>query len=259
MLSDIRPALEDEGSAGFFIILPSGGSCFTGQFGAAPLQGASTRCPHAVVYSTRYCCPRWRHGQNQCRQTWSARAVRRHRLRKTQRGLSRKKRGSGKQRKAVRRVTRIQKWVADDRKDFFHKHSTIIVKSNGMVVVETLKVRNMSASAKGTAEVPGQRVRQKAGLNRAILDQGWGMFRNMLGYKLAYPSGRLAEVPAAYTSQTFSACGLVDATLRQGQAWFVSTGCGHRANADSNAGLNILRRMDSALKHVEGHRTKRPG
>jgi len=180
-------------------------------------------------------------------------------LRRAQQALSRKKRGSANRRKAIRRVARIQKRVADARKDFLHKHSTIIAKNHGMVVVEALQVRNMSASAKGTADAPGRRVRQKAGLNRAILDQGWSMFRTMLGYKLADRGGRLVEVPATYTSQTCSACGFVNAANRQSQARFVCIGCGHEANADSNAALNILRRADSALKPVEGHRTKRPG
>ena len=127
-----------------------------------------------------------------------------------------------------------------------------------MVVVEALKVRAMSASARGTADAPGRNVRQKAGLNRAILDQGWGMFRALLRYKLAHRGGRLVEVPAAYTSQTCSACYLMDAANRCDQARFVCVGCGHEANADSNAALNILRRADSALKPVEGHRAKRP-
>jgi putative transposase len=59
----------------------------------------------------------------------------------------------------------------------------------------------MTASAKGTAEAPGRKVRQKkARLNRAILDQGWSLFSRLLGYKLADRGGRLIEVPAAYTS-----------------------------------------------------------
>jgi putative transposase len=120
--------------------------------------------------------------------------------------------------RAFRRVARIQKRVADARKDFLHKQSTTIAKSHGMVVVEALQVRNMSASAKGTADAPGRRVRQKAGLNRAILDQGWSPFRTLLGYKLAHRGGRLMDVPAAYSRKTCSACGLVEAASRQGQA-----------------------------------------
>lgn len=179
-------------------------------------------------------------------------------LRKAQRALARKKRGSANRRKAVRRVARIQMRVANARKDFLHKHSTIIAKNHGVVVVEALPVRNMSASAKGTVAMPGRRVRQKAGLNRAILDQGWSMFRTMLAYKLADRGGELVEVPAAFTSQTCACCGHVDAANRQSRAMFVCMRCGHRDNADTNAAINILRRADGALKPVEGHRTRRP-
>ena len=188
-------------------------------------------------------------------------------LRKAQRALARKKRGSANRRKAAQRVAKIQKQVAEARKDFLHKHSTAIAKNHGMVVVEALQVRNMSASAKGTVEEPGRQVRQKAGLNRAVLDQGWSKFRTMLAYKLADRGGKLVEVPAAYTSQTCPECGHVSAANRQSQADFVCVACGHAANADTNAAINILRlgekvserRADSALKPVEGHRTKRPG
>ena len=149
--------------------------------------------------------------------------------------------------------------MANARKDFLHTRSTAIAKNHGMVVMEALSVRNMSASAKGSVEKPGRNVRQKAGLNRAILNQGWGRFRVMLAYKLADRGGRLVEVPAAYTSQTCSVCGCVDAANRQSQATFVCVRCGHTANADTNTAINILRRADSALKPVEGHRVKRPG
>jgi len=179
-------------------------------------------------------------------------------LRKAQRNLSRKRRGSSHRRKAIRRVAKIQLRAANARKDFLHKVSTDIAKNHGIVVVEALKVRNMSASAKGTLAEPGRKVRQKAGLNRAILDQGWGMFSRFLGYKLADRGGRLIEVPAAYTSQTCAACGVIDVASWLDQARFVCVACGHEANADTNAAINILRRADGALKPVEGHRTKRP-
>ena len=145
-------------------------------------------------------------------------------LRKAQRNLSRKKRGSSNRRKAIRRVAKIQMRVANARKNFLHEQTTIIAKNHGMVVVEVLRVRNMVRSAKGTAAEPGKKVRQKTGLNRAILDQGWGMFRTMLGWKLAERGGRLIEVSAAYTSQTCTACGVVDAASRISQSQFRCTG-----------------------------------
>ena len=178
-------------------------------------------------------------------------------LRKAQRNLSRKKRGSSNRRKAARRVAKIQMRVANARKDFLHKQTSTIANKHGVVVVEALKVRNMVRSAQGTVADPGKMVRQKAGLNRVILDQGWGAFRTMLGYKLADRGGKMIEVSAAYTSQTCAACGVVDAASRISQSRFVCTGCGHEANADTNAAINILRRADCSLKPVEGHR-KRP-
>jgi putative transposase len=180
-------------------------------------------------------------------------------LRKAQRAVARKARGSANRRKAVRRVAKIHRRVANARKDYLHKISTAIAQNHGMVVVEALRVRNMSASAKGTAEAPGRNVRQKAGLNRSILDQGWRMFRTLLGYKLAERGGRLVEVSPAYTSQTCAVCGAVDPASRQSQALFACTACGHTANADINAARNILRRADSPLKPVEGYRIQRPG
>ncbi len=180
-------------------------------------------------------------------------------LRKAQRNLSRKKRGSNNRRKAIRRVAKIQMRVANARKNFLHEQTTAIANNHGAVVLEALKVRNISASAKGTVAEPGKMVRQKAGLNRAILDQGWGGFRIMLGYKLADRGGMLIEVPAAYTSQTCAECGVVDAACRISQSRFICTGCGHEANADTNAARNILQRgLDKSLKSAEGHRGKRP-
>ncbi|MCR2831822.1 RNA-guided endonuclease TnpB family protein [Acidithiobacillus ferrooxidans] len=112
----------------------------------------------------------------------------------------------------------------------------------GRVVLEDLKVRNMTGSAKGTVEQPGHNVRQKAGLNKSILDQGWGMLKQMLGYKLQWAGGMLLLVDPAYTSQICPVCGLVDAENRKTQAVFHCQHCGHEAHADVNAAQNILAR-----------------
>jgi putative transposase len=175
-------------------------------------------------------------------------------LARAQRKLARKKKGSNNRRKQVRRVARLQLRVANARKDFLHKASTTIAKNHGMGVLKKLPIRNMVRSTKGTAEAPGTMVRQKAGRNRAILDQGWGIFRTMLGWKLFARGGKLVEVPAAYTSQTCAACAVVDARSRLDQARFVCVGCGHEANADTNAAIVILGRADSPVQPVEGSR-----
>ena len=100
----------------------------------------------------------------------------------------------------------------------------------------------MSRSAKGTAEQPGKRVRQKAGLNRSILDQGCAEFRRQLEYKLSWNGGMLVAVPAHHTSQTCPECGHVSPDNRQTQAVFACVSCGHTGNADWVAAVNILER-----------------
>ena len=112
----------------------------------------------------------------------------------------------------------------------------------GTVGIERLQVRNMSRSAKGTVAEPGKNVAAKAGLNRSILDKGWSTFRTLLAYKLADRGGTLIEVDPAYTSQTCSGCGHVSKQSRKSQSEFECVACGHTANADTNAAINILNR-----------------
>jgi putative transposase len=104
----------------------------------------------------------------------------------------------------------------------------------------------MSASAKGTIEEPGTHVSAKSGLNRRILDQGWGEFRRQLGYKLDWLGGTLLLVDPRNTSRTCNACGHVSADNRVSQSAFKCIACGHASNADTNAAKNILGRAGLA-------------
>ena len=125
-----------------------------------------------------------------------------------------------------------------------------ISKNHAVVVLEDLKVRNMTASAKGTVDKPGRNIRQKSGLNKSILDQGWGLLKRILDYKLQWTGGMLFLVNPAYTSQTCSVCGVVDAGNRPNQAVFHCLHCGQEAHADVNAAQNILAR---GLQSTAGH------
>jgi len=107
-------------------------------------------------------------------------------------------------------------------------------------VVEDLNVKGMSASAAGTVETPGRKVRQKSGLNRSLLDQGWSAFLRMLEYKADGSGGRVVRIPPQYTSQTCAVCGHVSPENRTTQALFRCVSCGHAENADLNAARNIL-------------------
>ncbi|MCL2459634.1 MAG: transposase, partial [Desulfobulbus sp.] len=99
-----------------------------------------------------------------------------------------------------------------------------------------------SRSAAGSIEQPGKNVRAKAGLNKAILDQGWSEFRRQLDYKLAWQGGRLIAVPPQYTSQICPRCGCKSADNRQTQAKFVCVECGFEEHADVVGAINVLAR-----------------
>ena len=165
---------------------------------------------------------------------------RQRQLRHAQREVSRKVKGSRNRRRAVERLGRLHARIAAQRNDWLHKLSTELADAHPVIAIEDLKVAAMSASAAGTADAPGKRVRQKAGLNRAILDQGWAEFRRQLDYKCAARGGAVVPVPAAYTSQSCSRCGFVAAGNRTAQALFACLSCGHAENADVNAAKNIL-------------------
>lgn len=164
------------------------------------------------------------------------------RLARYQRRMSRKVKFSNNWKKAKTKVQSIHKDIANARKDFLHKTTTTISQNHALVCIEDLQVRNMSRSSKGNSEQHGKRVRQKAGLNRAILDQGWGEFRRQLDYKLSWNGGILLAVPPKNTSLTCPCCAHVSKDNRLTQAQFLCIHCGYENNADVVGAINILER-----------------
>ncbi|MCG5464276.1 transposase [Micromonospora sp. MED01] len=136
-------------------------------------------------------------------------------------------------------IASVRARVKRRRYDWQHKTTTVLADRYGIVVVEELRVRNMTRSARGTVEEPGVNVRQKAGLNRVMLNEAHATTVELLTYKLMERGGQLVKVPAAYTSQTCSACGQRDQESRNGVK-FACTSCGWVGHADSNAAVNIL-------------------
>lgn len=165
----------------------------------------------------------------------------RRRLAALQQRVARRRTGSRNQQKARLSVARFQARLARRRKDAAHKATTRIAKNHGVIVVEDLTVRNMTASAAGTLDEPGRNVRAKAGLNRSLLDVAPAQLRSMLDYKAAWYGSRVVAIPAAYTSQRCCRCGHVDADNRVSQSVFLCQACGYGENADLNAAKNILR------------------
>lgn len=164
------------------------------------------------------------------------------RLAHAQRVCARRKKGSKNREKARVRVAVLHRKVRRQREHFLHVLSHGYAKSHGVVVIEKLNVSGM----------------MRGHCARGIADAGWSSFGTMLGYKLARSGGSLVEVHAAYSSQTCSACGHVDAQSRRASV-FRCTACGHTEHADLNAPKILLGRANrSASMPVEGIGSDQP-
>jgi putative transposase len=157
------------------------------------------------------------------------------RLCRAQRTVARRKKGSKRREKAKHRVMRLHRKVRRQREHVLHVESARLAKSHGVVVIEKLNVAGMIRS----------------NLSRSIADAGWSRFAEMLRYKLAWSGGTLIEVPAAYSSQTCSACGCVDAGSRHRER-FCCAACGYIDHADLNAAKVIKSRANRSALPVEG-------
>jgi len=173
-----------------------------------------------------------------------------NKLRKLSKNLSRKEKRSSNWKKAKLRIQKLYRHMADKRKDDIHKITTQLAKNHGIVVMEDLKTKNMTKSAKGTVENPGSNVRAKSGLNRSILDSAWNMFQRFLEYKMAWSGGRVVYVSPSYTSQRCSECGYTSKENRKTQSGFFCLSCNHESNADLNASKNILKNYLKAAGHA---------
>ena len=175
-----------------------------------------------------------------------------------QRQLSRKVLFSQNWKKQKNKIQKLHHHIANIRHDYLHKITTTISKNHAMIACEDLKVANMSKSASGTLENKGRNVKAKSGLNKSILDQGWGMMIDMLEYKQHWTGGLLVKVNPQYTSQTCSQCQHITKENRQTQAKFECVKCGHKANADVNAAKNILAAGHAVLSAEGGCGKGRP-
>ncbi|WP_328990966.1 transposase [Kribbella sp. NBC_01245] len=158
------------------------------------------------------------------------------RLKRLQRRLARCRRESKRRARLKLAIARLKARERDRRKNWVEKISTDLARRFDIIRVEDLKIGNMTRSARGTVEEPGRNVRAKAGLNRGVLAQGWGLLVTRLEQKAP---GRVERVSPVYTSQTCAECGHCVSENRESQAVFRCVACGHRAHADVNAARNI--------------------
>jgi putative transposase len=145
------------------------------------------------------------------------------RLRRAQKALSRKVKGSRNRGKARIVVARLHEKIRNQRNDFLHKLSTALIRHNDLVSIEDLNVRGLA----------------KTKLAKSVLDAGWGMFRSMLAYKAERNNTHLIVIGRFFpSSKTCSACGLINADLALADRdWTCS--CGVQHDRDLNAARTI--------------------
>jgi putative transposase len=130
-------------------------------------------------------------------------------LESAQQNLARKAKRSKNRAKARKRVAGIHRKTSNARRDFLHQRSAKLIAAVDLIATESLSIKNITRSAKGTLESPGRNVAQKAGLNREILATAPRAFLDMLAYKAAEAGIAFIEVPSRKVkpSQTCSDCG----------------------------------------------------
>jgi putative transposase len=154
-------------------------------------------------------------------------------LKVAQRKLKNKHKGSANRRKQVAVIAKLHFKVRNARKDYAHKASSTIVKNHDIVIVEDLNISGMVQNRK---------------LSRAISDVGWGMFMEMLRYKLQW-AGKLFVTIDRYfaSSKTCSCCGVVKDEMPLHIRTFECDACGLVQGRDLNAAINIRRQGMSQL------------
>lgn len=146
-------------------------------------------------------------------------------LARAQRRLSRMQFGSHHYDKQLYRVRVLQEHVANQRKNFCHTVSTAIAKQYDAVFVEDINLRGLAGSLK---------------LGKSTNDNGFGMFRTMLEYKLTSQGKTFAKIDKWYpSSKTCSVCGFIKDNLTLADRVWTCSGCGTTHNRDHNAAINI--------------------
>ena len=165
-------------------------------------------------------------------------------LEKRQQSLSRKKRGSHRRARAGKLVAKAHRTIARQRRDFQQKESRKLVDRYQVIVFEDIKTSNLTRKPKPKQDENGKYLPNgasaKGGLNKSIVDAGWGTFVQLCSSKAEWAGRTLLKVDPKFTSQVCSNCG----TVRKkdlSERWH-SCDCGAELDHDVNAAINILER-----------------
>ena len=147
------------------------------------------------------------------------------RLKRQQKKLSRKVKGSNNRKRQILRVAKIHQNIRDARTDFNHKVSTAIAKHYGTVVIEDMNIQGMQRNHH---------------IAKSITDQGWHLFKQTLAYKLAWRNAELIEIGRFDpSSKLCSGCGHIKHDLTLSNRMYRCENCGLSMDRDLNAAKNI--------------------
>jgi putative transposase len=146
-------------------------------------------------------------------------------LKRAQRRVARRTKGSHRRRKAVLLLRRVHQHVQRQRQDFHFTTALALVRQYDTIYHEDLQTANLLRNHH---------------LAKSIADAGWSGFLSILSFKAAEAGRTVVGVPPAYTSQACSGCGV---HVHKGLSvrWHECPDCGTRLHRDHNAALNILR------------------
>jgi putative transposase len=148
-------------------------------------------------------------------------------LRRASRAHSRKQPGSANRRRSAAKLARVHARVANVRADALHRATSALARKYETVAVEDLNVTGMT---------------RNRSLARAVIDQGFGQARRILGYKTAWNGGTLVTADRFYpSSKPCSSCGWRKPSLTLKERVFACEHCGHAEDRDVNAARNLLK------------------
>lgn len=140
-------------------------------------------------------------------------------------------------------IDKLDRAMADIRLNFNHQTSRDIVNKYGDICVEAYDIKQMTRSAKGTVEQPGENVKLKATFNRAQLRNAWGGLVTMLEYKAPRGGHTVTKKKAQYITQECCECGhTAPENVDDRKRVFLCVKCGFTTDMDTNAANNVLRR-----------------
>ena len=148
-------------------------------------------------------------------------------------------------RKTQIRLNKIYERASNIKKDLAHKISNQIVKNFDLIVVENLKVKNMTKRAKL------KNVKVKSGLNKSILDTSFYQFLSFAEYKAMHNGKVFTKIEPQYTSKACSKCGTIKENLTLKDRVFTCDNCGYVEHRDINASKNILYRGVKGLNDTK--------